>query len=194
MNNFARLLAPLRRKIVLSIGRAVIAAIDDTTVLQTLQLRGLKDEVLDARERLQEYGFTSRPHPGADAIMVALGGNRTNTVVVAVDDRRYRLKLTDEGDVALYSSGANHLVMKANGDIECYAPGEIKVACAGDATVTAGGEARVEGDIARLTSATATIVECAGHGFVLYPDYRDDYTIGAVAGTTYPIASPEITP
>ena len=84
--------------------------------------------------------------------------------------------------------------MKANGNVECYAPGDINIACDGDATVTAAGEARVDGDIARLTSATATIVECAGHGFVLYPDHRDDYTIGAVAGTTYAIASVEIEP
>lgn len=174
------------------IGHAVILAIDDTTKLQSLQVSALADEVMSLRERFQEYGFTSRPHPGAEAIMVSLGGNRTNTVIIAVDDRRYRLKLDNAGDVAVYSSGENYLVMRANGDIDCRAPGDARIAIEGDADVIVGGEARLEGDVARLTSATKTIVECAGHGFVLYPDHQDNYTIGSVAGTTYPIADPEI--
>lgn len=186
------ILTAIRKRLSLMIGRAIITAIDDDTQLQSLGLKALADEVLSGRERFQEYGLSSRPHPGAEAIMVSLGGDRTNTVVIAVDDRRYRLQLNNEGDVALYSSGENYLVMRANGDIDCHAPGEIRASCGGDATVTAGGEARVDGDIARLTSATKTIVECAGNGFVLYPDHRDNYNQDAVAGTTYNIASPEI--
>ncbi len=186
------ILAALRRRISLMIGYCVITAVDDTGGLQQLQLKALADEVMDLRARLQEYGFTSRPHPGADAILVSLGGNRTNTVVIAVDDRRYRLKLENEGDVAVYSSGENYLIMRANGDIDCRAPGDARIAIEGDADVIVGGEARIEGEIARLTSSTKTIVECAGHGFVLYPNYQDNYTIGSVAGTTYDIADPEI--
>jgi len=186
------LLEKLQRGIRLMIGRAVIASIDDGTGLQRLQLKALADEVMDLRERFQEYGFSSHPHKGAEAVLVSLGGNRTNTVVIAVDDRRYRLKLENEGDVAMYSSGENYLIMRANGDIDCRAPGDARIAIEGDADVIVGGEARIEGDIARLTSSTKTIVECAGHGFVLYPDYQDNYTTGAVAGTTYSIASPEI--
>ncbi len=182
----------LRRRISLMIGHAIILTIDDTTKLQNLQVAALADEVMSLRERFQEYGFTSRPHPGAEAIMVSLGGNRTNTVIIAVDDRRYRLKLDNAGDVAVYSSGENYLVMRANGDIDCRAPGDAQIAIEGDADVIVGGEARLEGDVARLTSATKTIVECAGYGFVLYPDHQDNYTIGSVAGTTYPIADPEI--
>lgn len=182
----------LQRGIRLMIGRAVIAAIDDDTGLQRLQLKALADEVMDLRERFQEYGFTSRPHPGAEAVFVSLGGNRTNTVVIAVDDRRYRLKLDNAGDVAMYSSGGNHLIMRAGGDIEAHAPGNLTATVDGDASVVAGGEARVEGDVARLHGNSKTIVGCAGHGEVWYPDHKDSYTIGAVAGTTFAIASPEI--
>lgn len=174
------------------IGRSVIAATVDDTGLQRLQLKALADEVMDIRERFQEYGFSSRPHDGAEAVLVSLGGSRTNTVVIAVDDRRYRLKSLGKGDVALYSSGENYLILRASGDIEAHAPGNLTASVAGDASVVAGGEARVEGDIARLHGNSKTIVECAGHGFVLFPDHRDDYNQDAVAGNTYPIASPEI--
>ncbi len=184
MEQFARLLAPLRRKIVLSIGRAVITAVNDDTTLQTLQLTALQGEVLDLRERLQEYGFTSRPHPGADAIMVSLGGNRTNTVVVAVDDRRYRMKLQNNGDVALYTSTGNHVVLGVDGTI--YIEGT-------DLYLNASGNLRLEGNTVNIVSWASTTVQCAGHGEVWYSDHKDTYTIGAIAGTTYAIATPEIT-
>ncbi len=192
MDEVKALLEKLQRGIRLMIGRAVIASIDDGGGLQRLQLKALADEVMDLRERFQEYGFSSRPHPGAEAVLVSLGGNRTNTVVIAVDDRRYRLKSLGKGDVALYSSGENYLILRANGDIEAHAPGNLTASVAGDASVVAGGEARVEGDIARLHGNSKTIVGCAGHGEVWYPDHKDSYTTGAIAGTTYPIASPEI--
>lgn len=186
------ILAAIRKRISLMIGHAIITAIDDTTKLQTLQLSALADEVLSTRDRFQEYGLSSRPHEGAEAIMVSLGGNRSNTVVIAVDDRRYRLQLDNAGDVALYSSGENYLVMRASGDIEAHAPGDLTATVNGDASVVAGGEARVEGDIARLHGNTKTIIGCAGHGEIWYPDHKDSYTTGSVAGTTYDIASPEI--
>ena len=128
----------------------------------------------------------------SNADAVTFGLCLANTVVIAVDDRRYRLKSLGKGDVALYSSGENYLILRADGDIEAHAPGNLSATVAGDATVVAGGEARVEGDIARLHGNSKTIIGCAGHGEVWYPDHKDSYTTGAVAGTTYPIASPEI--
>ncbi|MEQ8318774.1 MAG: phage baseplate assembly protein V [Rhodospirillales bacterium] len=109
------LLDKLQRGIRLMIGRAVIAAVDDDGGLQRLQLKALADEVMDLRERFQEYGFSSHPHPGAEAILVSLGGNRTNTVVIAVDDRRYRLKSLAEGEVALYDDQDQVVHIKRNG-------------------------------------------------------------------------------
>lgn len=71
-----KLTGPLRRRIANAIGRAVIRLVDDAAHTQLLQLTALADETHDRVERYQEYGFTSRPHPGAHAVLVALGGNR----------------------------------------------------------------------------------------------------------------------
>ena len=109
------LLDKLQRGIRLMIGRCVISAVDDAGGLQRLQLKALADEVLDLRERFQEYGFTSWPLQGAEAIMVSLGGNRTNTVVIAVEDRRYRFKVGEEGEVALYDDQGQVVHIKRNG-------------------------------------------------------------------------------
>ena len=100
---FERLIRPFKRRILLMLGRAVIRLIDDTTKLQALQVEALEGETLDGIERIQEYGFTSHPREGAEAVVASMGGMRQHSVVIAVDDRRYRLTELEEGEVALYT-------------------------------------------------------------------------------------------
>lgn len=94
----------LWRALRLAIGRGIVTLVDDAAKLQAVQLEGLPDEVLDGVERFQQYGFTSHPHPGAEALLVALGGQRQHSVVVAVDDRRHRVTELAEGEVAVHTS------------------------------------------------------------------------------------------
>jgi hypothetical protein len=47
-------------------------------------------EVRDKAERFQDYGFTSNPKRGAEAIVLFPGGQRAHAIIIAVDDRRYR--------------------------------------------------------------------------------------------------------
>lgn len=102
MSAVARQMKAIADRARLMIGRAVIAAVDDAQRAQALQLDLLADETQDGVERFQEYGFTSHPHPGAEAITAFVGGLRSHGVVIAVEDRRYRLKGLAEGEVALY--------------------------------------------------------------------------------------------
>ena len=71
-----RLTLPLRRRVMLMVGRAVLALVDDDPKLQVLQLAALRPETLETVERFQEYGFTSVPEPGAEAVLVCPGGIR----------------------------------------------------------------------------------------------------------------------
>ena len=97
--NYERLSRELRRRVMMMIGRAVLKVIDDSTGLQIVQVEALAGEVIDRAERIQSYGFTSHPLPGADALVLAVGGMRQHPVVL-VDDRRHRLKDLEEGEVA----------------------------------------------------------------------------------------------
>lgn len=97
-----KLTAPLRRRVALMIGRAVLGLVDDAKGIQLVQLTVLGNEVLDRVERFQQYGFTSVPHAEAEAVVLALGGDRAHGIAIAVDDRRYRLKNLPGGEVALY--------------------------------------------------------------------------------------------
>lgn len=124
---------PMKRRISLMVGRAVLsAAADDSKTLQILQVDALSDETLSDLERFQNYGFTSVPLEGAEAVVVFPQGNRDHGLVIAVDDRRYRLKGMLPGDVAMYSKTPGRfikireidgkLTIETDGEMHLHAP------------------------------------------------------------------------
>jgi phage baseplate assembly protein V len=92
----------VRNKTRLMVGRGILTLVDDTGAIQISQVHLLSDEIADDVERIQEYGFTSVPKSGAEAVVVFAGGNRDHGLTIAVDDRRYRLKALAAGEVAIY--------------------------------------------------------------------------------------------
>jgi len=155
-----KLLGPLRRGLTQIVNRAVLQAISDAGGLQELQVQAMADEVMNRLERFQEYGFTSHPLPGAEGLVLSVCGSRSNAVVIAVDDRRYRLQLeagevalyTDEGDYVALKRG--HLVetscetfrVKATTGVEFETPAFSMTASGGDTTATIQGSLRTTGD------------------------------------------------
>lgn len=102
IDQIARMMAPLQRRIMLAIGRAVLNAVYDDSPTQLVQASMLSDEVRDKMERMAEYGFTSVPLSGAQAVAVFVGGERGHGVVIATGDPRSRMKGLQPGEVALY--------------------------------------------------------------------------------------------
>jgi len=125
MATFNKLIDPLRRRVRLMIGRAVLAAADDSKGIQLVQVKLLDGEVGDGVERMQNYGYTSVPKVGAEGVMVCVSGDRTHGIVVVMDDRRYRLKNLQPGEVALYTDEGDTIVMKRGRKIEVTAGAEI---------------------------------------------------------------------
>lgn len=131
-----KLTAPLARRVRLMVGRAVIRMVNDGLKEQALQIGLLDGETRDQVERYQHYGFTSHPHPGGEAITVAIGGSRDHLVVVADGDRRYRFKSMAQGEVALYTDEEDYIHLKRNREIEVVG-GETVTVQTKVATVTA---------------------------------------------------------
>jgi len=102
------------------VGRVVIKSLNDTTGLQRLKIEVLNDEVMEDVQRVQEYGFASSPKAGSEGVVLFLGGDKSHGVVIATDDRRYRLKVTD-GKVALYDDEGQYVYIKTGGIVEVKA-------------------------------------------------------------------------
>lgn len=137
---FDRMAAPLRNRIQMMVTRAVVQLVDEAKGIQALQLSALDEELIEGAERFQDYGFTSVPIPGAEAVLVFPGGLRSHGLVVAVGDRRYRLRGLAEGEVAIYDDQAQQIVLKRDGirvvsslKIDIEAP---EVTVTADTTVT----------------------------------------------------------
>ena len=94
-----RLMAPLRQRVLLMIGRAVILAAGE----DGLRLSLLEGEETEGVPQMQEYGFASKPLEGCAALAAFQGGNRDHGVVVATDDPRYRPQGLEPGEVVLYT-------------------------------------------------------------------------------------------
>ena len=116
---FDRLSRELRRRVQLMIGRAVLTVVNDSTPLQTVQVEALPGEIIDGAERFQMYGFTSHPKPGADALVLSVGGIRQHPVIL-IDDRRRRMKeIWPKARSAIYGpEDDQYIKLKADGSIE----------------------------------------------------------------------------
>ncbi len=106
-------------------------AVDDTTLAQSVTMHGRHSESRNKGERLQNYGFTTVPLPpsggdqggqggqggggsgggggqsqqdmkAAEYVSLALGGHQSHSVIVAVEDARFRLRGLKPGENAQF--------------------------------------------------------------------------------------------
>ena len=119
LRDVQKLIAPLWRRVRLIADRAIVTAVTDSFNRQGLQLKVLADEAASDVERFQNYGLTSVPPVGSEALILAVGGRREGLVAIAVEDKRCRPKGLENGEVRLYhGDGLSYITLKKNGVIE----------------------------------------------------------------------------
>lgn len=162
MNGIGRTIKQVQQRVMMAIGRGVVRSISDDGKRQTVQVELLKDELRDGVERMQNYGLTSHPHPGGDAAVVFVSGNREQGIVLAFENRQYRVVGLQQGEVCLYDDLGNRVSLlremvkiEAVQHLEAIAP-TMKIVSAvtieGSLTVT--GPSTMNGNIA--TTGTIT--------------------------------------
>lgn len=116
-----KLLAPLQRRLRLIADRAIVTLVNDALQRQNLQLKVLADEGADDVERFQNYGHTSVPPAGSEAIVLGLGGARAGLVAIAVEHKGVRPKDLEAGDSCLYHLEGHNLTLHKDGLAELTA-------------------------------------------------------------------------
>lgn len=100
-------------------------------VIKRFSGTGRVGETLRDRELLQHYGFTSRPLPGSEGIVLTKG----NVVyLIASDDRRYRIELED-GEVALYTDEGDYIHFRRGRQIHVVSGNKVVVDAAEEVEV-----------------------------------------------------------
>lgn len=148
LKKIEKIIEPLKRRILLMIGRCIVTAVNDDDAIQSLQIKTIGGVVLDNVERFQDYGYTSVPHIGAEGFVSFVGGNTAHGLVNKADDRRYRPTGLKPGEVAIYDDLGKTIILKRNGDIEVNAP-----------RLLLNGNLEVSGNI----HATGSIIDDAGN-------------------------------
>lgn len=114
IQELARYLEPIKNRVRLMIARALVSAVFDETeggIRLTLDL-GF-GEVRDDLELVQQYGMTSRPKPGSQAVTLFVSGSRDAGVVIATKgmgaEMSFRLA---PGEVALHTDEGDSVHLK----------------------------------------------------------------------------------
>lgn len=94
--------------------KGVLSLIDSSKKMQTAQIMMLADETADL-PYFEQYGFTSRPNPGAEVVASFYDGDRSHGVILCIADRRYRLTGLSSGEVAIYDDVGQSVVLSKSG-------------------------------------------------------------------------------
>jgi phage baseplate assembly protein V len=105
----------LARRILLLMARGAIALVDDTKSVQTLQVRLNALELIPDVPRYAEYGFTSNPPDGTQALIAFKNGDRNDGFVIATSNAKYRMTGLASGEVAIHDSRGQSVYLTASG-------------------------------------------------------------------------------
>lgn len=106
---------PWRRRILLMVGKAVITAAKNSTI-NTASIDLMAQESARDIEMIQQYGFTSVPTAGAEAVVVAIGGDRSNLVIIATDGSQEKPEIK-EGESAQYNKSGEYVKINLNKNV-----------------------------------------------------------------------------
>lgn len=115
MRDVMKLIGRLERRLRLIADRAIVTLVNDALQRQNLQLKVLADEGADDVERFQNYGHTSVPPEGSEAIVLGLGGARAGLVAIAVEHKESRPKDLEAWDSCLYHRDGHRLILGKDG-------------------------------------------------------------------------------
>lgn len=84
--------------------------------VQEASITGWSNEYLPQVERLQNYGFTSRPGIDAEVLFLRPGGSSEAAVVINAEHAEFRKKI-DPFEAAVYTKFDNFVYLKADGSV-----------------------------------------------------------------------------
>jgi phage gp45-like len=117
----------IRNRIRMMVAKLTITATDDSGPVHKVQVRGFPMETIDNIEVLQIYGLASHAMPGSDAVAMFTSGDRSNGVIIATGNQKFRLRALKSGEVALYDNSGNIVKLANGGNIEITCPTKVRI-------------------------------------------------------------------
>lgn len=142
------------RRVLMMVTRGRVTTGNDSGAVQMLQIKLNADHVRDSTPRLAEFGFSSMPPNGSDAVLVFIAGDRSNGVIVATGHQASRMKNLQAGEVAIFDDQGQSIYLTRAGIVINGAGLPITINSASKMTINAATEIilntpilKVSGDI-----------------------------------------------
>lgn len=100
--------------------RGTLAKITTDGARQTVQTKGLADDVRDDVEYFEPYGFTSGAPAGSECVVLNVGADTSHGIAIMAGGREYRIAGVGEGEVAVYHRDGAAAVFRNDGSVEIY--------------------------------------------------------------------------
>jgi phage baseplate assembly protein V len=166
----------LFRRVMLMIGRGRLTTGQDDGPVQRHQVRLGALEVRDNTPRLAEYGFTSMPPPGSDAVLVFIGGDRSNGVMIATGHQASRLKRLQPGEAALYDNLGQRVFLTRKGVVIEGAGLPVAIRNTPEVTLKADAKVRIEAPVLECTGQIIDQCDSGGRNMAHMREVYDAHT------------------
>lgn len=134
--------------------RAIVSAIGDGEVAQTVTVETHEGVTRGGIEVLQQYGIASRAPEGAITVVIAIGGDQGDMIALPPGCPSDRFGGMQPGEVAIYDAGGSRVHLRAGGTIKVKAAAKVVVE-APEVEITAP-VVRITGDVEVTGKVTAT--------------------------------------
>jgi phage baseplate assembly protein V len=125
-------------------GRGRVTLVDDSGVVQQMQVAMSGLNCADDRYRVAEFGFTSSPPIGSDVLTLHVAGDISAGAVFATNHQQSRPTGLQAGESMLYSEDGKQVYMTASGGIVVNANGQdVVVNNAADVTWNLTGKLKI---------------------------------------------------
>lgn len=134
----------LMHRVITACARVFISTTNDSKGVQTSQVVLSSTEVRDNTPRIAEFGFSSNPPEGSDAVAVFLAGDRAKGIVIGTCHQPSRPSGLAPGETILHSQDGKSVYLTAAGGIVIDAKGQpVTVNNASDVTWNCTGKFKI---------------------------------------------------
>jgi phage baseplate assembly protein V len=157
------------------IGRGRVKLVDETKVIQTLQV--VFNEELETHAKLYSaghYGFASALPVDTDIVAVFIAGDRTNGIAIASNHQDSRPKNMAQGEVMLFDDQGTKIWLKRSGIVIEAGGRPVEIDNASTLTIKTTGKIRLETPTLEVTG---EIIDNAGSNTKTMKNLRDAYNI-----------------
>jgi len=103
------------RRVMSALAQGLVKVVNDSAGIQFMQVKFNPLQTIDNLPRCAEYGFTSNPPEDSDAIVAFAGGDRSNGVVIATGNAKFRMNRLETGEVAIHDNRGQYVYLTEAG-------------------------------------------------------------------------------